>query len=260
MIMLFRNVGFWFILQLNSIGKTSVFFALIFAKSGWYKGATQDVFRQIYQLGCQSLGIIGVSGVFIGLVLSLQGIHTLEKFGALSQLGPMIALSILREMGPVIAALLFSGRACSALTAEIGLLKASDQLDSLKMMGIDPLIRVIIPRFWAGVIGLPLLNLLFCAVAIMSGYWYSTHQMMLDGGMFWANTQNAVSWQVDIINCMIKSVVFAVLLLWIALYQGLYCTPTANGISQATTRTVVLGALAVLGSDFILTALMIGDW
>lgn len=163
-------------------------------------------------------------------------------------------------MGPVISALLFSGRACSALTAEIGLLKASDQLDSLKMMGIDPIKQVLVPRFWSGVIGLPLLNLLFCAVAILGGYWYGTHYVMLDSGMFWANTQNAVTWQVDIKNGMIKSFVFAILLLWIALYQGLYCTPTANGISRATTNTVVLGALCVLGSDFILTALMIGDW
>jgi len=258
--LLLRNLGFRVIQWLNFIGRSGYFFVQMVVKSSWYKGFTQDVFKQIYQLGFQSLGIITVSALFIGLVLSLQGIHTLEKFGALSQLGPMIALSILREMGPVISALLFSGRACSALTAEIGLLKASDQLDALKMMGIDPIVRVIIPRFWSGVIGLPLLNILFCAVAIVGGYWYCTHQMMLDSGMFWANTQNAVSWELDIKNGIIKSIFFAVLLLWIALYQGLNCTPTANGISKATTRTVVLGALCVLGSDFILTALMIGDW
>ncbi len=260
MTLLLRNLGFWILQWINHLGQTSVFLGQIIAKTGWYKGVVNDVLKQTYNLGCKSFGITTVSALFIGLVLSLQGIHTLEKFGALSQLGPMISLSILREMGPVISALLFSGRACSALTAEIGLLKASDQLDAMKMMGIDPLTRVIVPRFWSGILGLPLLNLLFCAVAIMAGYWYATQHIMLDSGMFWANTQGAVSWQVDIKNCMIKSVVFAVLLLWIALFQGLNCNPTANGISRSTTRTVVLGALCVLCSDFILTALMIGDW
>lgn len=258
--LLIRSLGFWAINGLNHFGKTTIFLLQMLYKTSWYKGMRHDFFKQIYQLGFQSLGIISVSALFIGLVLSLQGIHTLEKFGALSQLGPMIALSILREMGPVISALLFSGRACSALTAEIGLLKASDQLDSMTMMGIDPMVRVIVPRFWSGMLGLPILNLLFCAVAIMGGYFYSTHEMMLDSGMFWSNTQNAVSWDIDIKNGIIKSLVFSVLLLWTALYQGMNCTPTANGISQATTRTVVLGALCVLGSDFILTALMIGDW
>ena len=255
-----RTIGFNFLNWVASLGRTVVFFFQILIKNPIYKGLYDDIIKQLYQLGVQSFGIIFVSALFIGLVLSLQGIHTLQKFGALSQLGPMIALSILREMGPVISALLFSGRACSALTAEIGLLKASDQLDSLKMMGIDPIKQVLIPRFWSGVIGLPLLNLLFCAVAILGGYWYGTHYVMLDSGMFWANMQNAVSCQMDVKNGMIKSLVFAILLLWIALYQGLYCNPTANGISRATTNTVVLGALCVLGSDFILTALMIGDW
>lgn len=257
---LLRNLGFWFVEYLSSLGSSGVFLFQTLSRSPFYRGVLKDSLRQLYALGVQSLWIIVVSAVFIGLVLALQGYHTLEKFGALSQLGPMIALSILREMGPVIAALLFSGRACSALTAEIGLLKASDQLSSMKMMGIDPIRRVMMPRFWSGVIGLPLLTMIFCAMAILAGYWFATHQLMLDSGAFWSNTQNAVSWQTDVKNGMIKSIVFAILLLWVALYQGLHCTPTANGISQATTRTVVLGALCVLGFDFILTAVMIGDW
>lgn len=258
--MFLRNLGFWFLQYIGSLGEATHFLLQTLTRSSFYRGLTKDIFKQLYALGVQSLWIIVVSAVFIGLVLALQGYHTLERFGALSQLGPMIALSILREMGPVIAALLFSGRACSALTAEIGLLKASDQLSSMKMMGIDPIHRVMMPRFWSGMIGLPLLTLIFCAMAILAGYWFATHQLMLDGGTFWSNTQNAVTWQVDVKNGIIKSVVFALLLLWIALYQGLNCTPTANGISQATTRTVVLGALCVLGCDFILTAIMIGDW
>lgn len=255
-----RNLGERCVDAVEHFGRTSIFLAQVIYRTTWYRGLTTDILRQIYQLGFQSLGVIAVSAIFIGLVLSLQGLHTLAKFGALSQLGPMIALSILREMGPVISALLFSGRACSALTAEIGLLKASDQLDSMTMMGIDPLLRVIVPRFWSGILGLPLLNLVFCALAIWAGYAYSTQYMMLDEGMFWSSMQNAVSWENDIGNGMIKSMVFAVVLVWIALYQGMQCNPTANGISQATTRTVVLGALGVLACDFILTALMIGDW
>jgi phospholipid/cholesterol/gamma-HCH transport system permease protein len=257
---LLRNIGLRFTQSVTALGEAGVFLLEVVTKAPWYRGLTRDLFRQLYALGVQSLGIILISATFIGLVLGLQGYHTLEKFGALSQLGPMISLSILREMGPVISALLFSGRACSALTAEIGLLKASDQLASLKMMGIDPLKRIIMPRLWAGIIGLPLLNLLFCAMAILSGYWYCCHQLMIDPGTFWSNTQNAVTWEYDVKNGILKSVVFAILLLWVALYQGMRSTPTANGISQATTQTVVLGALCVLGSDFILTALMIGGW
>jgi len=260
MLVLMRNLGFWFLDYLAALGRAAYFLCQAVLCSPFYRGIVKDILKQLYALGVQSLGIIAVSAVFIGLVLALQGYHTLEKFGALGQLGPMVALSILREMGPVVAALLFSGRACSALTAEIGLLKASDQLSSMKMMGIDPMRRVILPRLWSGIIGLPLLTTIFSAVAIYAGFWFATHQLMLDEGSFWANTQNAVHWQLDIKNGMIKSIVFAILLLWVALYQGLNCTPTANGISQATTRTVVLGALCVLGFDFILTALMIGDW
>jgi len=255
-----RDLGLRSLTHLANFGKTAVFLCRVIAKTSWYRGIGIDVVKQTYQLGFQSLGVIAVSAIFIGLVLSLQGIHTLAKFGALSQLGPMIALSILREMGPVISALLFSGRACSALTAEIGLLKASDQLDSMTMMGIDPMLRIIVPRFWSGVFALPMLNFIFCALAIWAGYYYSTQQMMLDDGMFWTMMQNAVSWENDIKNGMIKSVVFAVVLVWIAVYQGMQSSPTANGISQATTKTVVLGALSVLACDFILTALMIGDW
>lgn len=158
---LLRNIGLRFIQSVTALGEAGVFLLDVVTKAPWYRGLTRDLFRQLYALGVQSLGIILISATFIGLVLGLQGYHTLQKFGALSQLGPMISLSILREMGPVISALLFSGRACSALTAEIGLLKASDQLASLKMMGIDPLKRIIMPRLWAGIIGLPLLNVLF---------------------------------------------------------------------------------------------------
>ena len=260
MIDYFERIGARTLDQLQALGQSGLFLLRVICQKPNVLRLWPVLCEQLYFVGVLSFLIMVVSGLFIGMVVGLQGYHTLQKFGAQSQLGPMIALSILREMGPVISALLFSGRACSALTAEIGLLKASDQLASMQMRGIDPLKRIIMPRFWAGFIGLPLLNFIFCSMAIYAGFWYATHHLMLDAGTFWSNTQAAVSWQHDVKNGMLKSFVFAMLLLWIALYQGLRCIPTANGISQATTKTVVFGALCVLGSDFILTALMIGDW
>ena len=215
---------------------------------------------QLYFVGVLSCLIIIVSGLFIGMVVGLQGYNTLEKFGASSQLGQMLALSVCRELGPVISALLFAGRAGSALTAEIGLMKATEQLASMDMMGIDPLGRIIYPRFLAGVIALPMLSLIFAMVAVFGGYFIGVQWLGLDAGSFWSNMQAAVDFRVDVLSGIIKSVVFAFIIVWIAVFQGFKCIATAEGISQATTRTVVYSSLAVLGADFLLTALMIGGW
>ena len=215
---------------------------------------------QLYFVGVLSTLIIVVSALFIGMVVGLQGYNTLEKFGASTQLGQLLALSISRELGPVISALLFAGRAGSALTAEIGLMKATEQLDSMDMMGVDPLGRVIYPRFWAGMIALPVLAFIFSAVAIYGGYFIGCYWLGIDSGSFWSNMQSAVNFRIDILSGMIKSVVFAFAIIWIAVFQGVSCVPTAEGISQATTRTVVYSSLAVLGLDFMLTAFMIGGW
>jgi len=215
---------------------------------------------QLYFVGVLSCLIITVSALFIGMVVGLQGYNTLDKFGASSQLGQLLALSIARELGPVISALLFAGRAGSALTAEIGLMKATEQLASMDMMGVDPLGRIIYPRFLAGIISLPLLSLIFSAVAIYGGYFIGVKWLGVDAGSFWSNMQASVDFRIDVLSGIIKSVVFAFLVIWIAVFQGFTCIPTAEGISQATTRTVVYSSLAVLGFDFLLTAMMIGGW
>ncbi|HBO23085.1 lipid asymmetry maintenance ABC transporter permease subunit MlaE [Providencia sp.] len=215
--------------------------------------------KQLYAVGVQSLLIIAVSGLFIGMVLGLQGYLVLTTFSAEASLGMMVALSLLRELGPVVTALLFAGRAGSALTAEIGLMKATEQISSLEMMAVDPLRRVIAPRFWAGFISMPLLSLIFVAVGILGGAIVGVDWKGIDEGYFWASMQSSIDWRLDLVNCVIKSLVFAFTVTWIALFNGYDAVPTSEGISQATTRTVVHASLSVLGLDFILTALMFGN-
>lgn len=217
---------------------------------------TPLLLQQLYSVGVMSLIIIVVSGGFIGMVLALQGYTILVGYGAEASLGPMVALSLLRELGPVVAALLFAGRAGSALTAEIGLMKATEQLSSLEMMAVDPLRRVIAPRFWAGFISLPLLAAIFSMVGILGAHLVGVDWLGVDGGTFWSVMQDQVDFSKDILNGIIKSVVFAFVVTWIAVYKGYDCEPTSEGISRATTSTVVQSSLLVLALDFILTALM----
>ncbi|AYA63318.1 MULTISPECIES: lipid asymmetry maintenance ABC transporter permease subunit MlaE [unclassified Alteromonas] len=214
--------------------------------------------RQLYVVGVQSLLIILVSGLFIGMVMALQGYTILVGYGAEGSLGPMVALSLLRELGPVVTALLFAGRAGSALTAEIGLMKATEQLSSLEMMAVDPLRRVVAPRFWAGMIAMPSLAMIFSAVGILGGHLVGVDWLGVDGGSYWSLMQSTVEWQKDVVNGVIKSLVFALVVTWIAIFKGYDSVPTSEGISKATTETVVFSSLAVLGLDFVLTALMFG--
>ena len=218
------------------------------------------IVEQIYSVGVLSLIIIVVSAGFIGMVVALQGYNTLVKFGAGSQLGPLVALSVVRELGPVIAALLFAGRAGSALTAEIALMKATDQLAGMSMMAVDPLKRVISPRFWAGFFSLPMLTIIFDAVAIYGAYLVGVKWLGMSGGIFWSNMQSSVNFYDDVIGGIIKSIVFGFFVTWIAVYQGYRSKPTSEGMANATTRTVVYGSLVVLGLDFVLTAMMMGSW
>jgi len=215
--------------------------------------------RQLYSVGVLSLLIIVVSGLFIGMVLGLQGYLVLTTYSAETSLGMLVALSLLRELGPVVTALLFAGRAGSALTAEIGLMKATEQLSSMEMMAVDPLRRVVSPRFWAGFISMPLLTLIFTAVGIAGGALVGVGWKGIDPGFFWSAMQSAVDFHNDVLNCLIKSAVFAITVTWIALFNGYDAIPTSEGISRATTRTVVHASLAVLGLDFVLTALMFGN-
>jgi phospholipid/cholesterol/gamma-HCH transport system permease protein len=199
-----------------------------------------------------------VSGLFVGMVMGLQGYNTLVDFGAEESLGVLVALSLVRELGPVVAALLFAGRAGSALTAEIGLMKATEQLSGMEMMAVDPVQRVIAPRFLAAFLSMPLLAAIFSAVGVFGGYLVGVGLLGVDDGAFWSQMQDKVDFHDDIMNGVIKSIVFGFVVGWIALYEGYDAVPTAEGVSQATTRTVVHSALVVLGLDFVLTALMFG--
>jgi phospholipid/cholesterol/gamma-HCH transport system permease protein len=211
---------------------------------------------QIHFLGNHSLAIIGVSGLFVGFVLSLQGYYTLQRYGATEALGLLVALSLVRELGPVVTALLFAGRAGTSLTAEIGLMKAGEQLSAMEMMAVDPVRRVLAPRFWAGVITMPLLAAVFSAVGILGGWMVGVLLIGLDGGAFWSQMQGGVDVWADVGNGVIKSVVFGFAVTFVALLQGFSAHPTPEGVSRATTRTVVVASLAVLALDFILTATM----
>ena len=212
--------------------------------------------RQLYFSGVFSLLIIMVAGFFVGMVLALQAYNILVTFNASETVGEMVALSLLRELGPVVAALLFAGRAGSALTAEIGLMKSTEQLSALEMMGLDPVIRIFAPRFIAVVFSLPMLTMLFNMMGIIGGYLVGVEALGIDDGAFWGQIQASVNWDKDVVNSMIKALVFAVVIGFIALFQGAHAVPTAVGVSLATTRTVVHSSLAVLGLDFVLTALM----
>ncbi len=211
---------------------------------------------QIHFLGNYSLAIITVSGLFVGFVLGLQGYYTLQRYGSSEALGLLVALSLVRELGPVITALLFAGRAGTSLTAEIGLMKAGEQLSAMEMMAIDPVKRILAPRFWGGVIALPILSAVFSAVGIMGGYVVGVLLLGVDSGAFWSQMQSGVNVFADVGNGVIKSVVFGITVTFLALLQGFEAQPTPEGVSRATTRTVVVSSLSVLGLDFILTTMM----
>ncbi len=215
--------------------------------------------HELYSVGVLSLAIIVISGLTVGMVLGLQMYNTLVDFGTEDSLGPVVALSLVRELGPVLTALLFSGRAGSALTAEIGLMKATDQLSVMEMMAVDPLKRVVVPRYMAGVISMPLLAAMFSAVGILGSYMVGVGMLGVDDGAFWSQMQDKVMLDEDVLNGVIKSIVFGMAASWIAVFEGYDAVPTTEGVSRATTRTVVHTAFAVLGLDFVLTAIMFGD-
>jgi phospholipid/cholesterol/gamma-HCH transport system permease protein len=211
---------------------------------------------QIFFLGNYSLAIISVSGLFVGFVLGLQGYYTLQRYGSSEALGLLVALSLVRELGPVVTALLFAGRAGTALTAEIGLMKSGEQLAAMEMMAVDPVQRVLAPRFLGGLIAMPLLAAVFSAVGILGGWAVGVLLIGVDAGAFWSQMQGGVDVFRDVGNGIIKSVVFGFTVTFVALLQGYFCQPTPEGVARATTRTVVMSSLAVLGLDFVLTALM----
>ncbi len=254
----FAHLGAWALGAFQRIGRGVLFLLRMLAGVPGILMRPLLLIKEVYSVGVLSLLIIVVSGLFVGMVLALQGFITLEKFGAEESLGVVVALSLVRELGPVVTGLLFAGRAGSALTAEIGLMKSTEQLTGMEMMAVDPVHRVAAPRFLAGIIAMPVLAALFSAVGVLGGYLVGTGLLGVDTGAFMSQMQAGVDWHEDIVNGVIKSVVFGVIVTWIAVFEGYDTIPTSEGVSRATTRTVVHSALAVLGMDFILTGLMFG--
>jgi len=244
---------------LSSMGASSLFLLRILAGIPGLCGHLRLLVQQMFSVGVQTLTIISISGLAVGMVLGLQMYNILVDISAENTLGHVVALSLVRELGPVLTGLLFAGRAGSALTAEIGLMKATDQLAGMEMMAVDPVKRVIVPRFVAGVISMPLLAAIFSAVGILGSYLVGVELLGVDNGAFWSRMQAHVDLYRDVLNGAAKSLVFGILVTWIAVYEGYHATATTEGVSQATTRTVVHSAFAVLGIDFILTGLMFGD-
>jgi phospholipid/cholesterol/gamma-HCH transport system permease protein len=242
--------------QVWRLGFATRFLAYLVLHSGTALRRFRLTVAEIYFAGVLSLIIILVSGLFVGMVLALQGYETLQRFGASESLGVLVALSLVRELGPVVAGLLFASRAGSAITAEIGLMKATEQLSAMEMMAVDPVARVVAPRFWGGVLSMPLLAALFSAMGIFGGYLVGVQLIGVDAGAFWSQMQAAVDLQHDILNGVIKSVAFGIAVTWISVFEGYDAVPTAEGVSRATTRTVVMSSLAILALDFVLTALM----
>ena len=242
--------------RLTGLGLFTRFFLMLLQRSGIVFKRPRLVSQHVHFIGNFSLLIIIVSGLFVGFVLGLQGYYTLNRYGSEEALGLLVALSLTRELGPVITALLFAGRAGTSLTAEIGLMKAGEQLAAMEVMAVDPLTRVFVPRFWGGVIAMPILAAVFSTVGILGGWVVGVLLIGIDTGAFWSQMQNGVDVYKDILNGVIKSIIFGVAVTLIALYEGWRARPTPEGVARATTRTVVTSSLAVLGLDFLLTALM----
>lgn len=241
---------------LHNLGYAARAFASILAATPGVLRRPRLITQQIHFVGNYSLVIIAVSGLFVGFVLGLQGYYTLNKYGSEQALGLLVALSLVRELGPVVTALLFAGRAGTSLTAEIGLMKAGEQLSAMEMMAVDPVGRVLAPRFWAGVIAMPILAAIFSAVGILGGYLVGVQMIGVDEGAFWSQMQGGVDVWKDILNGVLKSVVFGFAVTFVALFQGYEAQPTPEGVARATTRTVVTASLLVLWLDFLMTALM----
>ncbi|MFC3531867.1 lipid asymmetry maintenance ABC transporter permease subunit MlaE [Vogesella facilis] len=252
----FRQLGELTVNAIWRLGFASRFLLAILLNSGQSLLRFQLTIREVYFAGVLSLIIIMVSGLFVGMVLGLQGYNTLARFGSSDALGALVALSLLRELGPVLAALLFASRSGSAMTAEIGLMKATEQLEAMSVMAVNPIARVVAPRFWAGVISMPVLAAIFNVMGIFGGYLVGVVMIGLDEGTFWSQMQNNVDLHYDVVNGLIKSLFFGMAVTLIAVFEGYDATPTASGVSSATTRTVVTSALVILALDFVLTAFM----
>lgn len=252
----FSTIGANTIDRVWRLGFAARFFLAMLVQSGETFRRPRLLLRELFASGVLSLIIILVSGLFVGLVLGLQGYDTLQRYGSSEALGILVALSLVRELGPVVAGLLFASRAGSSMTAEVGLMKATEQLTAMDMMAVNPLARIMAPRFWGGVISMPILAALFTAAGIFGGWLIGVVFIGVDEGAFWSQMQANVNFRDDVFNGMIKSAVFGVAVSLIAVFEGFDSVPTAEGVSRAITRTVVTSALAILALDFVLTSFM----
>jgi phospholipid/cholesterol/gamma-HCH transport system permease protein len=253
---LLRKLGHAMVERIWRLGFAARFMAAVILYSGASFRRFPLTLREVYVSGVLSLLIILVSGLFVGMVLGLQGYETLQRFGSTEALGIMVALSLTRELGPVVAGLLFASRAGSSVTAEIGLMKATEQLKAMDMMAVNPIARVVAPRFWGGVISMPLLAALFSSMGVLGGWLVGVVFIGVDDGAFWSQMQAGVDFRYDIVNGVIKSFVFGIAVSLIAVFEGYDSVPTAEGVSRAITRTVVTSALTILALDFVLTSFM----
>lgn len=253
------HVGYAVRTKLADVGMGARLFARLLGLFGDVMRRPGLVRDQVHFLGNYSLSIIAMSGLFVGFVLALQGYNVLQLYGSANSLGLVVTLGLVRELGPVVTALLFAGRAGTSLTAEIGLMKAGEQLSAMEVMAVDPMRRVLVPRLWGGIIAMPILAAVFSMVGILGGWVVGVLMIGVDPGAFWSQMQNGVDVWNDVLNGVIKSLVFGVTVTLVSLYEGWQAKPTPEGVARATTRTVVVGSLAVLGLDFLLTALMFGN-
>lgn len=251
-----RNIGNKTLNLISALGANTLFFLKVIALLPQSLLRIRLTIRQIYFAGVLSMLIVAISGLFVGMVLGLQGYTQLEKFKSADVLGFMVAASLLRELGPVLAAILFASSAGGSMTSEIGLMKTTEQLEAMNVMAVNPIARVVAPRFWAGVISMPLLACIFNVAGIYGAYLIGVRWLGLDSGIFWSQMQSHISFNYDVLNGLIKSIFFGLAVAFIAVYQGFHCVPTSEGILRASTRTVVSSALTVLALDFILTAFM----
>ena len=251
-----RRLGASVIDSLWRLGYASRFMGAVLLESAMAFRRFSLTMRELYFAGVLSLVIIGVSGLFVGMVLALQGFETLQNFGAAEAVGVLVATSLVKELGPVVSALLFASRAGSAITAEVGLMKTTEQLSAMEMMAVNPIARVVAPRFWAGVISMPLLAAIFSVMGVFGGWLVAVKLLGVDNGTFWSQMQAQVDFRLGVVNGIIKSFVFGVAVTAIAVFEGYDAPPTAEGVAAATTRTVVASALAVLALDFVLTVYM----
>lgn len=259
MVALLRRIGSRVLFRLEGLGRATIMWGLAMGTLP-RKGDMTLLFRQIYSIGVLSIAIIVMSAFAIGAVISLQLYTQLSRFGAEDAVGAGLALVLLRELGPVVTGLLFAGRAGSAITAEIGLMKTTEQLSIMEMMGVDPLRRIVAPRLWGGIISMPLLTAIFNVVGIYGGVVVGVYWLGADAGGFWSGMQDAVDTREDIFKGMLKAVIFAVVVTWVAVFQGYDCEPTAEGMGRATTKTVVTSSVLILALDFFLTLSMYGDF